>query len=69
MARFIQIAMGSAAELSYHLLVARDLSFIDPQRWGHLEEGVSEVSRMLSALSQRLKERDTGAPSELKAKG
>jgi four helix bundle protein len=69
MARFIQIAMGSAAELSYHLLVARDLSFIDPPRWAHLEEGVSEVSRMLSVLSQRIKERDAPPPTELKAKG
>jgi four helix bundle protein len=27
-ARFIQIAMGSGAELSYHLLLARDLGFL-----------------------------------------
>jgi four helix bundle protein len=28
MARFIQISMGSGAELSYHLLLARDLGFL-----------------------------------------
>jgi len=28
MARFVQIAMGSGAELSYHLLLARDLGFV-----------------------------------------
>jgi len=28
MARFIQIAMGSGAELSYHLLLARDLGLM-----------------------------------------
>jgi four helix bundle protein len=29
MARFIQISMGSGAELSYHLLLARDLGFLE----------------------------------------
>jgi four helix bundle protein len=28
MARYIQISMGSGAELSYHLLLARDLDFL-----------------------------------------
>jgi four helix bundle protein len=28
MARFVQIAMGSGAELSYHLLLARDLGLL-----------------------------------------
>ena len=29
MSRFIQIAMGSGAELSYHLLRARDLALLE----------------------------------------
>jgi four helix bundle protein len=29
MGRFIQIAMGSVAELSYHLLLAKDLGFLE----------------------------------------
>ncbi|MGD0823872.1 MAG: four helix bundle protein [Terriglobales bacterium] len=29
MGRFIQIAMGSGAELSYHLLLAKDLGFLE----------------------------------------
>src|SRR5260370_42077818 len=28
MPRFVQIAMGAGAELSYHLLLARDLGFV-----------------------------------------
>lgn len=30
-ARFMQIAMGSACELEYHLLLARDLKYVDPK--------------------------------------
>jgi four helix bundle protein len=29
--RFLQIAMGSASELEYHLLLSRDLKFLDGQ--------------------------------------
>jgi four helix bundle protein len=29
LARFLQIAMGSASELEYHLLLARDLQLLD----------------------------------------
>ena len=29
LARFLQIAMGSASELEYHILLARDLNLID----------------------------------------
>jgi four helix bundle protein len=55
MARFVQIAMGSGAELSYHLLLARDLGFMKSGDYESLERDLSEVMRMLSALSRRLK--------------
>jgi four helix bundle protein len=37
MARFVQIAMGSGAELSYHTLLARDLNFLDAKTHERLE--------------------------------
>jgi len=55
MARFIQISMGSGAELSYHLLLARDLGILKPNEYANLHAALMEVMRMLSALSQRLK--------------
>ncbi|MGH9642139.1 MAG: four helix bundle protein, partial [Terriglobales bacterium] len=55
MGRFIQIAMGSGAELSYHLLLARDLHFLDIQTYERLEADLGVVMRMMSSLSQRLK--------------
>jgi four helix bundle protein len=53
MARFFQIAMGSGAELSCHLLLARDLGFMNSAEYTTLHESASEVLRMLSAFSDR----------------
>jgi four helix bundle protein len=55
MARFIQIAMGSGAELSYHMLLARDLGYLKVQDYAEFERSLSEVMRMLSSLSSRLR--------------
>jgi four helix bundle protein len=55
MARFVQIAMGSGAELSYHLLLSRDLGFLNASEYARLNSGLSEVMRMLSSLSQKLR--------------
>ena len=54
MARFVQIAMGSAAELSYHLLLARDLGFAHDQQYMELSSHAERVMKMLSALAGRL---------------
>ncbi len=54
MRRFVQIARGSASELEYHLLLARDLCLLRPDEFKILESGILEVQRMLAALVQRL---------------
>ena len=54
-ARFLQIATGSASELEYQLLLARDLNFLKPEEYQNLGRGVVEVKRMLSSLTQRLR--------------
>ncbi len=53
--RFLQIAMGSASELEYHLLLAHDLGYIDHENYSRLEQNVTEVKRMLTGFIQRLK--------------
>ena len=53
-ARFLEIAMGSASEVQYHLLLARDLSHLDKTCHLQLDEDVGEVKRMLTALRQKL---------------
>jgi four helix bundle protein len=53
--RFLRIAMGSATELDYHLLLARDLKFITLEVYEQLSRELVEVSRMLNAFMQKLK--------------
>jgi four helix bundle protein len=51
MARYVQIAMGSGAELSYHLLLARDLGLLENEEYASLSSAVDRVMKMLSSLS------------------
>jgi four helix bundle protein len=53
-ARFCSIAMGSASELEYHLLLARDLKLIKPADYEQLAPCATELKRMLTALLQKL---------------
>jgi four helix bundle protein len=55
MARYVQIAMGSGAELSYHFLLAKDLGLLHGAEYETLSADVSEVNRMLSALLGKLR--------------
>jgi len=52
-ARFLLIAMGSASELEYHLLLARDLKFLSESDYQRLETGTTEVKRMLASLIRK----------------
>lgn len=52
--RFLQIAMGSASELEYHLLLSRDLGFLNDAPYKSLNIGICEVKRMLAAFIQKL---------------
>ncbi|MGC1646735.1 MAG: four helix bundle protein [Candidatus Sulfotelmatobacter sp.] len=54
MKRFVQIARGSANELEYHLLLARDLQLLPVEEFKELEAKTLEIQRMLAALTQRL---------------
>ena len=53
-ARFCSIAMGSASELEYHLLLAKDLKLIKPKDHAELSQRATELKRMLTALLQKL---------------
>ncbi len=52
--RFLQFAMGSASELKYHLLLARDLKFMSVSEHARLDRDVAEIMRMLSSLIRRV---------------
>ena len=54
-ARFLQIAMGSASETEYHLLLARDLELLHATDYDPLAHKVEEVKKMLTALIRKLR--------------
>jgi four helix bundle protein len=54
MTRFLQIARGSASETEYHLLLAKDLGFLQEADFQVAEQAVVVVQRMLTALVQRV---------------
>jgi four helix bundle protein len=52
--RFLQIALGSASELEYHLLLSRDLGHLGPEVYQRLSQQVVETKKMLSGFTQYL---------------
>ncbi len=53
--RFLQIAMGSASELEYHLQLATDLGYLAPEGFAQLTAEVIEVKKMLAAFIRKLR--------------
>jgi four helix bundle protein len=54
-ARFLQMAMGSASETEYHLLLAHDLGFLSKENYIKLNVDVTDVKRMLTSLLKTLR--------------
>jgi four helix bundle protein len=50
----MQIAMGSASELEYHLLLARDLKLLNGPDYERLSSDAIEVKRMLASFIEKL---------------
>jgi four helix bundle protein len=55
MRRFFQIARGSANELEYHLLLAKDLHFLQAAEFADLEARILEIQRMLASFAAAVK--------------
>jgi four helix bundle protein len=58
-ARFLQIAMASANELEYHLLLAADLELVTGATHVSLEDDLKQVKRMLAVLIHRVRGDDS----------
>ena len=52
--RFMQISMGSAAELKYQLFLARDLQYISIEQYQSLKAMVVEIKMMLASFMKRI---------------
>ena len=55
LARFLEIAMGSASELEYLLILAKDLDYLDPPDFQNLRSDVVEIKQMLASFIKRLR--------------
>jgi four helix bundle protein len=52
--RYLQIASGSASELDYHFLLARDLGFIAEMDYRRLAGELLHLRKMLTSLLQKV---------------
>lgn len=52
--QFVGIARGSAGELKYHLLLAKDLGYLSEQQYEAFKVEIDEISKMLKGLVKSL---------------
>jgi four helix bundle protein len=52
--RFVRMAMGSASDLDYHLLLATDLGYVERKSASRIEQQLMSVRKMLTVLDQKL---------------
>jgi four helix bundle protein len=53
-ARFPHVAIGSASEVDYYLLLARDLGYLNQHEYERLDREIQEIRRMLNGLISRV---------------
>src|SRR5262249_59456947 len=56
LARFVRIALGSASELDYHLLLCRDLTFLKNEEFKKMSDKLTEIRKMLTAFLNSVEE-------------
>jgi four helix bundle protein len=52
--RFLQIASGSASELDYELLLAKDLGYLAIPEYSRIADELSQIRKMLSSLLRKV---------------
>lgn len=59
--RFLNIAEGSGAELTYLVILSRDLGYVDKERAPGLLAEIDEILRMLYTLRQKVERRTSSS--------
>ena len=54
-ARFLQIAVGSASETEYLILLARDLKYLNDNQYLELMDEIVSIRKMLAALLKNIR--------------
>ncbi|MBI3778378.1 MAG: four helix bundle protein [Gammaproteobacteria bacterium] len=55
LARFLEIAMGSASELEYLVMLLQDLNYLTSQSINGIDAEITEVKRMLASFIVKLR--------------
>lgn len=55
MARYLRIAMASASELEYHILLAHNIELITTATYNTVNDEVTQITRMLTPFIRRLR--------------
>jgi len=66
LARFLQIALSSAIELEYHLLLSHDLTYLEQARYERLRSQVQEIKRMLTGFLRTVRTREMKRQRDLR---
>ncbi|WP_422897662.1 four helix bundle protein [Polaribacter staleyi] len=53
--RFLTIALGSASEVEYQLILSKDLNYINETSFINLTEEINIIKRKIYSLKQKLK--------------
>jgi four helix bundle protein len=61
--RFLNIAIGSISELTYILVLARDLGYVKPEVWGEMEAMRDHAGRLTWGLYRSLECKPTPGPA------
>ena len=61
--RFFDMALGSASELDYFVVLARDLGFLGGPAYERLARDITEIKKMLTSLIQKTRTLPTSAPA------
>ena len=57
-ARFLQMAMGSASETEYLILLAHNLKYFNAKQYVELTDAIVSVKKMLTSLLKRIRSKD-----------
>ncbi len=57
-ARFLDLALGSANEVEYHIVLARDLDLVEPMEADRLIDRIDHIRRRLLNLHKRVTTED-----------
>lgn len=55
-AQFIQMALGSAYEIDYQVLLTKDLGYINAEKYAEFNERIDKTKRQLAALLKKIRE-------------